>query len=101
MGHMARRFAQPVLAPRLGDGLGERWLHAGIDVAQAEEALRLAADTGGGQEKDLLGLDIVEAERFQEDGERLAGGIVEARFDEVAVDLEAAGYGLDHRVVLA
>ena len=91
MGHVARRFAQPALAPCLGDGLGERWLHAGIDVAQAEEALRLTADAGGCQEKDLLGLDIVEAERFQEDGEWLAGGIIQAGFDEVAVELEAAG----------
>ena len=76
-------------------------LHACIDVAEPEEGGHVAADPGRRQQEDLLRLHVVEAERFEEHGERLASGIREACLDQVGVELEAAGDCLDQGLVLA
>src|SRR4051812_18519957 len=94
-------FADPAFAPGFAERLGNRRLHAGVEVADLEEAIHVAADLRRGEQEDLLSLDVFEAERLEKDGERLPGRVVEAGHDKVEVKLEAVRDGVDEGTTVA
>ncbi len=82
---IGQAYGGNIAAPCRDQNLGDRRLHGGVDIGEAEEGVDVAADLRRGQEQHMLRLDVVEAEHFQENRKRFAGRVVDAGDDDLQV----------------